>query len=381
MHVLAHPDPVVLEQELLRRIAGTQEENPAAPVLVLVPSASLADHARRRLAQTRTGCLGVEVLYYHAFVLQTLERYSSTRLATASPRLLRGALDRVLQTLPANLWTRFTASRPGAKSPLLESLQDLREAGAKPEQVRLALESTDQSPDLGEVYGRYVAFLDDHAGSGLVDEAGLVQAALEFAGQAASTYEAILHHGAYELTGVHLQLLQKLDENTAVPFLLPAEPGAPAFSYAENFALRFLQPEDPQIQRLAETGHQPGLLGPRLSFLYKEDAKPLPPTEGTTFAHSQGPAAEVTYAVRLALSRLEKGDSAGEIALVTRHLAPYTAALEQALARRGLPPAERTLPAYLRLVAGPDQAAELERAREYAVETLDYDWGLNGVSR
>lgn len=49
------------------------------------------------------------------------------------------------------------------------------------------------------------------------------------------------------------------------------------------------------------------------------------------------------------------------------------------LERRGLPPAERTLLAYLLLVADGPTKAELERAKEYTVSFLEYDWGINAV--
>lgn len=48
------------------------------------------------------------------------------------------------------------------------------------------------------------------------------------------------------------------------------------------------------------------------------------------------------------------------------------------LTRRGLPPAKRTLARYLRDLAAPALRAELERAADYRVEALPYDWDLNG---
>lgn len=47
------------------------------------------------------------------------------------------------------------------------------------------------------------------------------------------------------------------------------------------------------------------------------------------------------------------------------------------LTRRGLPPEERTLAAYVRLVADPARREELERAKDYATEFIQYDWGIN----
>ena len=55
----------------------------------------------------------------------------------------------------------------------------------------------------------------------------------------------------------------------------------------------------------------------------------------------------------------------------------YQADFIAELTRRGLPTAERTLAAYVRLVADPARRAELEAAKGYATEFIAYDWGIN----
>ena len=67
MQVLAHPDPWRLEAELCRQVSVCQTDDPLKPILVIVPTARLAGHVRRRLAAGQTALLGVEVLAPLAF--------------------------------------------------------------------------------------------------------------------------------------------------------------------------------------------------------------------------------------------------------------------------------------------------------------------------
>ena len=45
----------------------------------------------------------------------------------------------------------------------------------------------------------------------------------------------VFHHGAYELIGVHLDLLESVAGATSTEFLLPTEIEGPAFGYAARF--------------------------------------------------------------------------------------------------------------------------------------------------
>jgi RecB family exonuclease len=339
MRVLAHPDPVVLEQELVHQVGRLQAGDPLARVLILVPTLRLADHVRRRLAQARGACLGVEVTHHRALVLRLLEQSDGPALVPASGRILEAALAAALSGMDKeNVWAEFARRRPGARRALLATLRELREAGLAPEDVRGHLETSSEERDLAEVYARYTQALERHRPRGLADDAALVDAALPLAAAFAGHLAGIIHHGAYELTGIYLRLLLALDRVTPVTYLLPAEPGAPAFAYSERFARRFLLEPDGELRRLDETGRRAGLLGLRLPILYKEDRRPAPfAPRRVGFLHAQGSAAEITAVIRQALAAVREGVEPEEIAFVARNLAPYDAAFEAILDGRELP--------------------------------------------
>ena len=62
---MAHPDPFVLERELLDRVASAQADDPLAPVLIVVPTRRLAEHVQRKVAEDAGARLAVHVLTYH----------------------------------------------------------------------------------------------------------------------------------------------------------------------------------------------------------------------------------------------------------------------------------------------------------------------------
>ncbi len=47
------------------------------------------------------------------------------------------------------------------------------------------------------------------------------------------------------------------------------------------------------------------------------------------------------------------------------------------LARRGVPPSERTLLNYIAMAGGPELAADMARATAYSLTFPDYDWSIN----
>ena len=61
MNVVAHPDPVRLERELLARVDAEHPRGPGR-TLVVVPTRRLAEHVQCRLASVRPAWIGLEVL-------------------------------------------------------------------------------------------------------------------------------------------------------------------------------------------------------------------------------------------------------------------------------------------------------------------------------
>jgi hypothetical protein len=164
---------------------------------------------------------------------------------------------------------------------------------------------------------------------GVLDDAGLVEAALPHVRSRADRYATVLHHGAYELTGVYLDLLRALDGPGRVTFFAPFRPGARATTYAERFARRHLLGQGAEPRMLPDGAG--AVLGPGLDHLWVEEGPAFRAPEGAlVLADVQGPEAELTYGLRRALGAVapEDGVPPAEVAVLARSLAPYRTVLE-----------------------------------------------------
>jgi ATP-dependent helicase/nuclease subunit B len=334
MRCVVHPDPVALEAELLDRIEAAQRSDPLARLLVIVPTRRLGKHLSRRIAERDGARLGIEVLTHRGLAFRLLEEARGGPLQVASRALLLALLERAIAALSPDELIGFLLRRPGASGSLLSSLKDLREAGIGPgplgDEARTPLEKA-----LARVYEAYTAELERLARSGFVDDAALVRAALPGAERFARSKAAIFHYGAYELIGVHLDLLRALDSARPVTAFLPIAPGAPATAYAETYARRFLLDDGADFERATEPPR--GLLGSRLELLYDERQLRDPlPGDRVRFRHAQGNLGELQVAVRSALAAVSAGTPPHEIAIVARSLEPYRSAIASELEEAGL---------------------------------------------
>ncbi len=329
MKVLAHLDPFVLEAELLDRVAAVKRDDPLAPVLVVVPTVFLARHVRLRLAERLGACLAVEVAHHRSLALSILDREGGPRPRAASRILEESLLAGVLSRLDSNPLSRHARDLPGTVGALLGTLRELREAGIGPEEVETGARTAGERA-LASVYRAFSSALEERRGAGFADDVALVRDAAALAPARAARYRAILHHGAYELIGVHLDLVLGLDRGREVTFLLPAQPGSEVSAYAERFASRHLLGEGGEIERISRPGA--GLLGDRLGALYDEPSEPAPLPEGAVrFRHAQGARAEILAAVRRALASADAGTRPREIAIVARSLEPFVAGAHEIL--------------------------------------------------
>ncbi len=333
MRLILHPDPWILEAELLRRIAAAKRADPVASVLVIVPTIRLARHVERRLVERLGAVAAVEVLPYRTTARRLLRTAGVSLPEPADARLLEGLLDRAVRGLRGNPIADFVAKRPAALGSLHGTVRELREAGVGPEALEAA-----GARSLAEVHAAYAIALSQRRSAGLLDEPAWIAEAARVAVAHATRWSAIFHHGAYEVVGMHLDLLRSIDRGSEVTWLAPVAPGSRATGYAEGFFRRHL-PDCLDSARVPDPGDG-SPLGPRLASLHDEAATfdPLPGAE-TFFeaATAQGPEPEVEHALRGALARVASGVQPHEIAIVARSLEPYAAAFESVVARDALP--------------------------------------------
>ncbi len=336
MDVLAHPDPVALEAELIALVRRAKERDPLAAVLVVVPTRALVAHVQRRLAEALGALLAVEVHHYRSLAWRIFEAAGESAPRPLPSPVREAIVEDLLEETAGEARTRFFHERPGARGRLGHALDELREAGVEPGEL---IEAAGEHPDdawLAGLYGAYVRHLERLEALGWCDEASLSRraAALVEFYVARARPRLVLHHGAYELIGVHLELLRELDRAAGVRVLLPCAPGAPATRYAERFAREFVL-EGGALKPLAP--RRTGLLGERLEALWDRESRPETLARGLRLHHVQGAAAEVELALRHALAAVGEGERAHEIALVARSWEPYAAACETALRQADVP--------------------------------------------
>lgn len=335
MKLLAHPDPHALERELVRRVDAVHPRDRPGRTLVVVPTERLAGHVAVRLAAARPAWLGLELLQFQALSRAILARAGEPIPSVVGPRLLESILERVLVKRPEGLWATLARRRPGLVRALAETLNDLREAGTTPGDAAAACAAFERGDDLARTFAAYHEALEATAARGWTDAAGLARLARPHAAAFARDLDGAFVHGAYEVVGVHLDLLREIDRTAGLTALLPLAPGAPATRHAERFARAFLLDPGADFERL-DDGPDAGRAA-RLRALYDEEARPEPASAGAiTLRHAQGPAAEVRAAARQALADAAAGCPPEEISIVARSLAPYAAALEEVLEAEGL---------------------------------------------
>jgi RecB family exonuclease len=278
-----HSDPTILEAELLDRIGAAKAGDPLAPLLVVVPTNRLADHVARRIARRLGSAIGIDVLTHRALATRILSTAGRT-VRVADGALSDALLARVIDRAPRGRLRDFVRDRPVARPALAATLADLRDAGVDPSALPASEVRT-----LHEAWTR--AWDELGEGSGLVDEAGLAAAATPLAASFAARYAAVLHHGAYELIGVHEDLVQELDRGCEGVWLRPA---------------------------IAE-GAFPDLAAKEVKL-----------------ADAQGARAELAYAAGGVLDRIASGAVPAEQAVIVRSFGPYASAVEALLLDDGL---------------------------------------------
>ncbi len=338
MRAIASPFPTVLEEQLASSLASLKKEDPLAPVLVVAPSILLLDRLKRSLSRKLGAALGVEFLYHRGVaeeVTRQREDPAAVPLMLADSglleRLLSGAIKQGDSPLRA-----YARSWPGALRALLSTFRDFRDAGVDPAMLGKRSGADKTENDLFSIYQDYVAALRRLEGHGLTDGAGLIEAALPEAAQWARRYAHVFHHGAYDLIGVHAELMRRISQGTPVTWLIPADPEAPAFEMGRKFIaalgdnLDIVWPPAPSDLG-APAVRATAMFGASTSF----DA-PMPSGAVELF-HTQGPDAEAQHAVRLALRAVtDEGIPPEEIAIVARDIQTYAARLLHALEAAGL---------------------------------------------
>ena len=307
MKIVANASPSVLEAELLDRVAAAKTGNPLAPVLIIVPTSRLADHVRHRLVERFGSILGVSVQHHRALAELVLDTAGAGPRQVLGEALIATLFTRVVHRTPAGRLRDFVREHPGAASAMLDALTDLREAGIEPAAACGTLSGPEA--ETATLYARWSDALNELTAQGeAMDDAGLVCAAIPHAEAFASRFSTIVHHGAYDLIGVRVQLLRALDRGREIAFLLPADPVDASGAFGVRRARAIATSRD-EIGRVARE----------------------PKAARVTFLHAQGVRAELQSAAYAAIAAVERGTPPREVAIVVRNFRPYVAAMDALL--------------------------------------------------
>lgn len=351
MKVIHSIDVVRLEEILLEGIEQRDHGGLLHPLLVLVPTRQLVTYLKHRILDRTEAVLGVHILTHRELAVRALE--SALRMPPQTldevglAVLLEDVLGGVGEAEVGPDW-QYLREFAGARASVLSTFNDLREAGVTPEELARA-SSAGRSVPCAPLYARYVEVLrdllgppSDSAASGRTDRAGLIQAALPHVPGYLRRKKicTAFHHGAYELIGVHLELLRRVDSVAETVFLLPSEVEGPAFGYGSRCAAILCREGAsssgaPQTDGRAEWMDRLRLLYDPAATLSPRDPAALPRLE---IWSTQGAEAELRVAALRAVALHERdGIALEEIAIVARSLDSYSPYLETAFGALELP--------------------------------------------
>ncbi|MGQ9592707.1 MAG: hypothetical protein ACUVYA_20715, partial [Planctomycetota bacterium] len=337
-------DPLELERIIVRRVAERPHGGLLDPLLIVVPTRRLALHLKALLAREVGAALGVHVFTHRGLAARCLQ----CALEVPPVVLPRALLEKLVESLAAGESgedAEHLRRFGGARAALVSGLEELREALVKPEDLRgKDLARRGAGPLLARVYERYARALDALGREGATDRAGAIEAALPHVEGflRRKGIRRAVHHGAYELTGAHLELLDRIARAAETETLVPAEPGLAASRYAQPF-LEALRARGAKIDVVspAEGSRRRewveairGLYGPpgRSAEARRPDGIEL------EVHNVQGPEAELELAALRALAIHDReGVPLEEIAIVARSLEPYVPFIEPAFEKLGVP--------------------------------------------
>ena len=403
MYLYTSADGVRLERAMLACVRACQGDpkRDFEPVLILVPTRRLADHVKRRMVEEFGAVLGVHVLTHRALATRALEF-----ALQVPPYVLREAAKlEILSTLCegeegdrrlGSLGTGAAAGlrqHPGARRSALAAFGELRDAGVE----SAGLGQIEAARPIAELYHDYADVLSRLGTRGFTDAAGFIQAALPHVVSylQAKQIRKVVHHGAYELTGVHLDLLRACESASTddeLHYFLPGRSSGAAYAISARFIEileRRFTVERRQVDAVRPTWEE------RLDELHNPECTwsgPAADAPELEIWHAQGTESELRLAALRALALHQKeGVPFDRISIVARSLERYAPYLQSTFEEVGLPfvssatqPLRRTpgVAAFLQLLRvlarGFDRQPFIDLARSGIVEYRLPDGRLRG---
>ncbi len=340
MKIVLGPYHPQLEDALAQEIRARREQDPLAPLLLVVPSETLRQRIKLFLAHER-GLLLLNV-HVRTFFQLSLSLFHEVH-GPAEPTLrndtfMEEALKRVV-----SLRGRFApiAENNGARSALWQSLRDLKDGMVDPESALEALSEglfgqldQDLMTDLFSLYQEMKLRFPEWRAQ---DHQDLDATVARYAPVSAylGQFERIYYYGFYDLTQSQLELFRSVAANYSVTLLYPLAHGHPDWSFAQDFYDRYLR-------GLAGADEVVDLLHDNTDSIIAQNN--LPPSPATSreprreIVSCAGPRDEILTVAKSILRLVEEeGFDLQRVGVVARSLDAYLPWIQEIFPDHGIP--------------------------------------------
>ena len=314
-HAPHYPD---LEASLVWEIVTRKAADPLCRLLVLVPSATL----RRRLAvrfaaEEGLSLLNVERLTFHQFAL----RLSDTQ-AASDDFFFEEALRLLLRSSPDSPFSLLVQTAGGCAA-LWQTLRDLEEARVDPATVADARSEGLLPDEVAPLFDLYARWCDARCRWTLQHYGDATTRAVTGAADSGflKTFDAIFYYGFYDLTQVHVDLLQAVSRNHPVHLFIPLAKDA-AWAFSQRFYERHLA----GLASAHETDEVPEQI-PSVHLSARTQILPCRDTGDEVRTVAQ----EIVRLVET------EGVACDEIGVVARDMTPYLSTLAGQFKKFGIP--------------------------------------------
>ena len=241
-----HPD---LESALVSQVRSLKQDDPLAPLAIIVPSQQLARRVKWLLAvEERLTLLDVHVLTFHQLAVTVL-RDADVAVPTLVPIPFREELLRYLvdRGVPGADVFQDQRGMKGLWAGLWATIQDLKEARVDPSAALSALEegrlATEDPARLAALLRLHAAVLEVDKALHLADPDDLATLAMERAADSAFLKRMIriCYYGFYDLTQSQFDFFKAVADGYPTTVFFPLRREAPAYQFAQRFFEAYIQ--------------------------------------------------------------------------------------------------------------------------------------------
>ncbi len=334
-----HPD---LEAALITQIRTLKQDDPLAPVAVVVPSSQLARRVKWLLSvEQGRSLLDLHVLTFHQLAVRLLEE-AGAKVPALADGLLREELLRslVARGVPGSQAFQNWATMRGLWGALWETIKDVKEARvdsvAVLSAVREKMLGADDPDGLTAVLQLHAAVLTADRELGIADPDDLASMAVEQAARSAflARMRHVCYYGFYDLTQGQLDLFRSVADAAPTTVFFPLRREVPAYQFAQRFFETYIQGLTIRV------GGGPADAPPTPTFgSISLAGEMLPAVRGSCrIVSAVGPEDEVSAAAKEILRLTEEqGFEWMEIGVVTRTLSPYLPVIRRVFDENRIP--------------------------------------------